>query len=62
MIKILTTISIWYVFYFMLTALFLINGRDKVLPSFYSRRFDFFGNNIYTFMPSFIFLVWNYVV
>lgn len=65
--KILTLISIWYVFYFMLVVIILIGTKkDKVLPKicvkWFGWKIDLLGNNIYLFMFSFMFLVWNYIV
>lgn len=58
--KIITLISIWYVFWF-LFSIILIRLRMKI-PEFKIERFDLIGNNIYIFIPSFLYLVWKYVL
>jgi hypothetical protein len=58
--KILTLISIWYVFYFLLSFI----GKIGKLTIPYAKigEFDILGNQLWTFLPSFLFLVWNYIV
>lgn len=66
-IKILTLISIWYVFYFLFNIIVIaIIRQNNVLPrlaiTLFSWRIDLLGNNVFTFMASFMFLVWTYVI
>lgn len=61
-IKILTLISIWYVFYFLLGCIMRLGKATLPVLRLYwfGRAIDIIGNNVYTFMISFMFLVWNY--
>jgi hypothetical protein len=66
-IKILTLISIWYVFYFLLNIIVIaIVRQNNVLPrlaiNLFSWRIDLLGNNVFTFMASFMFLIWTYII
>lgn len=58
--KILTLISIWYVFYFLLS--FIGKIGELTIPYVKIGEFDILGNQLWTFLPSFLFLVWNYIV
>lgn len=59
LIKILFFVSVWYVFYFMICWIGYMFNSDFNPPKFYIFGIgDIIGNNVYLFIPSFIFQLW----
>ena len=58
--KIFTVISIWYVFWFLLSIIMSWFNIDK--PQMKIFGLDLIGNNIFTFIPAFIYILWVYIL
>jgi len=58
--KIITLISIWYVSWFLLSVVFLAINKHGRLPKFELLGFDLLGNNVLTFAPASLWLIWHY--
>lgn len=56
--KIITLIAIWYVFWYVFSFIFI--KLSITPPHFRIGGFDLIGDNIITFCPSFLYLVWRW--